>query len=196
MSRAAIIAITRRIGPMTAKQLAWELGIAESSIRTSIRRARDHGTAHIRIAGWAMDVAKYGPGPEDDADGGSTSQLILARLDEAGPESVIALAEILKVSVEAIDSAIRRLRAKKGRSGLVITGWRLTRGKGGREGPIYGLGKGEDAPRPDFSNAQRQSERRYVAKRRVQRVLSGGTTRASRQVHSISAGIFDGLVRR
>lgn len=196
MSRAGIIAVTRRLGPMTAKQLESELGINASSIRTSIRLARAHGTVHIRIAGWAMDVAKYGPGPEDDAEGGSTSQLILSRLDEAGPASVQMLADELEITAQAVDSAIRRLRAKKGKGGLVITGWRLMRGTGGREGPIYGLGKGKDVPRPDFRQAQRDAERRYAEKRRIRSVLAGGATRASRQVQSVSAGVFDGLGRR
>lgn len=43
MSRHAIRQLTARMGPMTIKQIAIELGLTESTVRTTVRRARAHG---------------------------------------------------------------------------------------------------------------------------------------------------------
>ena len=172
MSRHAIIALTRRMGPMTAKQLAAELRICESSVRTSICRARAHGTQHIRIAAWAMDVAKYGPGPGEDEPGGSTIDLVLAHLEDGVTATVAQLASALGCTPKSVDSAIRRLRAKPGGNVIRIAGWSLARGHSGRESPIYEFGRSADAKRPDFSQAQRQAEVRYNIKRRTIAVMA------------------------
>ena len=165
-----------------------------SGINTSIRRARAGGTEHLRIAAWAMDVPKYGPGPGPDEYGGSTADFIVAHLETESPASVAQLAAALGLSNDAVQSSIRRLRKKPRRGRLIITGWALIRGRGGREGPIYGIGTASDAPRPDFSHAQREAEKRYTTKRRVSSVMAGGTMRkpATTRGH---AGFFDGLAR-
>lgn len=193
MSRHAIISLTTKHGPMTAKQIALELGIGESSVRTSIRRARAYGTRYLRIAGWAQDVPKYGPGPGDDVAGGSTADHILERLQDGGPATVAQLTLELGTTTGTIDSAVRRLRRKGGV--IRIVGYKLHRGSGGREAAIFAFGPGRDAKRPDFSNAQREAERRYAEKRRIQSVLNGGRTRGSRKRVAALAGPFDGLLR-
>lgn len=194
MSRAAIIALTRKHGPMTAKQLASALSIQEGSLRTCLRRARAHGTKHIRIADWAGGIPKYGPGPEPDTEGGTTADRILQILEDGGRASVAKLAQRLGLETSVVDPAVRRLRAKPGK--IHVVGWERRVGEtGGREGAIYQVGPGVDAPRPDFSNSQREAERRRNERRRVQSVVNGGRTRSRRAATGPTAGPFDGLMR-
>lgn len=192
MTRHAIRQLTAKRGPMTIKQIAIELTLTESTVRTTVRRARAHGTEHIRIAGWAQDVAMYGPGPGPDVEGGSTAQRILDWLENGERATVIQLAERLGVTKPAAESAVRRLREKRGK--LRIVGWSLSRGKGGRESPIYALGPGRDEPRPDFTNAVKDYYRRYNEKRRVKRGHSKRRARGSSSSVT-TAGPFDGLMR-
>ena len=192
MSRHAIRQLTARKGPMTIKQLSLELGLTESTVRTTVRRARAYGTEHLRIAGWAQDVPKYGPGPGPDVEGGSTAQRILDWLENGERATVSQLAERLGITKSAAESAVRRLREKRGK--LRIVGWSLARGKGGRESPIWAKGPGPDEPRPDFSDAALEYYRRYNEKRRIKR---GHSVRQARGVTAspVVASPFDGLMR-
>ena len=179
---------------MSAKQLAAELRIQDSTIRTNIRRARAHGTKYIRIAGWAGGVAMYGPGPEPDVEGGSTGERIMQLMAGGERATVARMAELLDLETSVVDPAVRRLRAKPGK--LHIVGWDRRVGQpGGREGAIYMAGPGKDVPRPDFTNSQREAERRRNERRRVQKVLDGGRTRPKRAKEGPTAGFFDGLLR-
>ena len=194
MSRAAIIAITRKLGPMSAKQLAAELRIQASSLRTCLRRARAHGTKYIRIASWAGGVPMYGTGPEPDVEGGSTGERVMSLLEDGGRSTVAAMAKRLGMTALAVDAAVRRLRKKPGM--LHIVGWERRIGQpGGREGAIYKAGPGKDAPRPDFSNSQLEAERRRNEKRRIKHAINGGRTRARKAATGPTAGFFDGLMR-
>jgi DNA-binding CsgD family transcriptional regulator len=178
---------------MTVKQLALELSIGESSVRTSIRRARAGGRTDIlRIAGWAADVPRYGPGPGDDEEGGSTSDRVMQSLEDHGPATVAALATRLKATIDTVDNAVRRLRKKRGN--LHIKAWKTHRGSGGREAAVYASGPGKDAERPTFENAQREAERRYQEKKRVQRGVA--SSRGPNKPKALAvAGFFDGLMR-
>jgi DNA-binding CsgD family transcriptional regulator len=196
MSRAAILAITRRSGPMTAKQLAMEMGMGESTVRTCIRRSRAGGRTDIlRIAGWAGDVPLYGPGPGDDEEGGNTGERVLQSLRDQGPATASELAERLGITASVVDSAVRRIRKTHARLKMHITGWRLHRGSGGREAAIHAAGTGKDAPRPSFGDAaQRQAERRYQERQRVQRGAASMRKPRKPQAGPM-AGFFDGLMR-
>ena len=178
---------------MTIKQIAIELNLTDSTVRTAVRRARANGsTEHLRIAGWSQNVPMYGPGPGDDVDGGGTEKRILDWLEGGERATARQLAEHLGITKGAAEAAIRRLREKRGK--LRIVGWSLMRGKGGRESPIYSRGPGADEPRPDFSNATLGYYRRYNEKRRV---LRGHSVRQARGVTPTPAvaGPFDGLMR-
>ena len=193
MSRHAIRQLTARKGPMTIKQLAIELRLTDSTVRTTVRRARAGGsTEHLRIAGWSQNVPMYGPGPGPDVDGGGTEQRILDWLEGGERATARQLAEHLGITNAAAEAAIRRLRKKRGK--LRIVGWNLKRGKGGRESPIYSRGPGPDEPRPDFSDAALEYYRRYNEKRRIKR---GHSVRRSRGVTAspVVASPFDGLMR-
>ena len=186
--------MTRNQGPMTAKQLASALSVQDGTLRTSLRRARAHGTKYIRIADWAGGVPMYGPGPEPDAEGGTTADRILQMLRDGGRASVSLLARRLELDVRTVDSAMRRLRKKKGK--VHVVGWERRIGeKGGREGAVYAAGPGRDVPRPDFSNSQLEAERRRAEKRRVQAVLKGVKTKPKQPTNGPVAGFFDGLMR-
>lgn len=193
MSRRAIIDITTRLGPMTVKQLAAELRIQDSTLRTNIRRARAHGTKYIRIAAWAGGVPLYGPGPEPDVEGGSTGERIMQLMLGGERATVARMAVLLGLDTSVVDPAVRRLRAKPGK--LHIVGWDRRIGEtGGREGAIYMAGPGKDVPRQDFTNSQRESERRRNERRRIKKVLEGGRTRPRRAKAGPTAGVFDGLL--
>lgn len=194
MSRALLVALTRRHGPMTAKQLALESGLCESTVRTCIRRARAHGTEHLRIADWASDVPMYGPGPDEDVEGGTTAQKVIACLQDGGPATVATIATRLGLTNSVVDSAVRRMRAKPGT--LHVVRWVRQVGRGGREAAVFALGVGKDAPRPNFEDAQRQAERRYNEKRRVASESAGKGRYIKREAPRARAGFFDGLIAR
>jgi len=189
LSRAAIISLTRKHGPMTAKQLASALSLQGSTLRTCLRRARAHGTKYIRIADWAGGVAMYGPGPEPDAEGGSTGERVMSLMEDGGRATVANMAKRLGVTALAVDAAVRRLRKKPGM--LHIDGWERRIGQpGGREGAIYKAGPGKDAPRPDFTNSQLEAERRRNEKRRIKHTINGGRTRARKAAKGPTAGFL------
>lgn len=195
MSRHLIIAITRRQGPMTAKQLAMETGLQESTVRTNVRRARAHGTKYLRIAAWAGDVPMYGPGPGDDVDGGTTGDKILAYLETHEPAPAVVIAAAIGLTTAVVDPAIRRLR-DKGR--VHVVDWKRRVGeRGGREAGVFKSGPGRDAPRPDFTGMARVYEQRRVEKRRVARIIKGLPVRntGAKPTNGPTAGFFDALMR-
>lgn len=194
MSRHAVIALTTRLGPMSVKQIAAELRVQDSTMRTCISRARAHGTKYIRIAAWAGSIALYGPGPEPDAEGGSTGDRIMQLMTGGERATVRRMADLLGLPMSVVDPAVRRLREKPGK--LHIVGWeRRTGGTGGREAPIFMSGPGKDAPRPDFASARREAELRYNERRRIKHALNGGKSRPRAAKAGPSSGYFDGLLR-
>lgn len=195
MSRHLIIALTRRRGPMTAKQLAMETGLEGSTVRTNIRRARAHGTKYLRIAAWAGDLPMYGPGPGDDVEGGTTGDKILAYLETHEPAPATVIAAAIGLTTAVVDPAIRRLRDKKR---VHVVDWKRRVGeRGGREAGVFKAGPGKDAERPDFSGMARVYEQRRVEKRRVERITKGLPVRHMRakQAAGPMAGFFDALMR-
>jgi predicted ArsR family transcriptional regulator len=194
LSRAAIIAITSKKGPMTAKQLAAELGLRYSTVRICINRARAHGTKFLVIMKWYGGTPAYGPGPGDDAEGGATGERIIAWLKDGGPSTMRSIAPEIGVSVVAAESAMRRMRKIPGK--VHVVRWALARGTGGRESPVFAAGPGRDAKRPDFTNSQRQAEQRYAERRRIARRLAGGATRRPKRPQAATAGPFDALLMR
>lgn len=181
---------------MTVKQIAAELGRTESTIRAIIKRGR--AAKQIRIADWAGDVPKFGPGDAEDAEGGTTGERVLECLSSGGRATVKQLAERLGMERAAVDSAVRRLRKKPGK--LHIADWERHIGQvGGCTTAIFAAGPGRDAPMPDFSNSQREAERRYAEKRRVRNRMVGqgkrGPNQTRRQRQAPAAGPFDMLLR-
>jgi DNA-binding Lrp family transcriptional regulator len=174
MSRHHIIKLTQKKGPMTVKQLAAELNINDSSLRTCLRRARAHGTKHLRVADWVGGIALYGPGPEPDAPGGSTGDQIMAYLDTEQSATVSQMAEHLGLSATAVDGAVRRLRLKRPKR-LYIAGWKRRIGqRGGRMAAVFARGNWPDAPKPDVTDAQNEAEKRRAEKRRVASAVRTG----------------------
>lgn len=178
MSRHYIMKITREKGPMSAKQLAAELGINESSTRSCIRRARTHGTRYLRIAAWAGNVALYGPGPAEDAECTDTVAQIVDYLEGQRTGTNAQIAKHTGLSVTAVDSATRRMhkstKAHDPRR-LYIAGWQRRIGKlGGRMSAIFAIGNRKDEPKPDNSCVQKEAEKRYAEKRRIKTALRTG----------------------
>lgn len=174
MSRNYIIKITQKKGPMSAKQLAAEVGINDSSMRTCIRRARAHGTKYLRVADWAGGIPLYGPGPEDDEPGGHTGERILALLEFEPRGTVAQVADKLDLSTLAVDGAMRRLHRSRPKQVYVID-WKRRIGKaGGRMAAVFARGNLPDAPKPDTSRAQAEAEARRAEKRRVASALRTG----------------------
>lgn len=172
MSRHLIIKLTQKKGPMSAKQLADEVGINESSMRTCIRRARAHGTKHIRIAAWAGNVALYGPGPEPDTEDMTTVGQIRDYLEIQGAGTNAQIAKHTSMSMMAVDAATRRLH----QAGVIyVSAWKRRIGmRGGRMAAVFSLGRFYDTPKPDVSEAQAEAELRRGAKRRVASALRTG----------------------
>jgi len=174
MSRNYIIKITQKKGPMSIKQLAAEVGINDSSMRTCIRRARVHGTKHIRIADWAGGVPLYGPGPDEDEPGGHTGARILALLEFEPSGTVAQVADKLDLTTLAVDGAMRRLHRSRPKQVYVID-WKRRIGKlGGRMAAVYAKGNKPDAEKPDTSRARAEAEARRAEKRRVASALRTG----------------------
>lgn len=69
----------------------------------------------------------------------------------------------------AIESAIWHDRSKFGTANIRIKKYRPMRGKGGRASPVYVLGPGPDAERPDLSGIEHHRARneRYRKKNRA-----------------------------
>lgn len=178
MSRYYIMKITREKGPMSAKQLAAEIGINDSSVRTVIRRARAHGTRYIRIADWAGNVALYGPGPAEDAEDTRTIAKIIDYLEGQRVGTNAQIAKHTGLSEAAVDAATRRMhlsiKAHDPRR-LYIAGWQRRIGKlGGRMSAIFAIGNRKDEPKPDNSRVQKEAEQRYAEKRRIKTALRTG----------------------
>lgn len=194
MSRNLITKLIAKHGPMTVKQIAALTNTCDSTIRTCLNRARakQHGTKFFRIVEHIGAVPVYDLGPDPDY---LRNNLIADSLEDDGPATIHTLAARLGKSANAIDSMIARLRAGRYKGKFYIVGWKLARGKGGRESPIYAFGLLPDAPRPDFSDSQRQSERRRAEKRRIEHVRAGGRVKPPRDRSQVTAGFFDGLLR-
>ena len=174
MSRNYIIKITQKKGPMSIKQLAAEVGINDSSMRTCIRRARVHGTKHIRIADWAGGVPLYGPGPDEDEPGGHTGERILALLAFEPRGTVAQVADKLGLTPLAVDGAMRRLHRSRPKQVYVID-WKRRIGKrGGRMAAVFAKGAKPDAKKPDASRAQAEAEARRAERRRVASAVRTG----------------------
>lgn len=202
MTRAAIIALTRAHGPMTAKQLSIELGLQDNSVNISIRRARAHGTKYLIIADWRGAIPMYGPGPGDDVEGGGVERRVLSWLEDSGRRATVAeMAAALGMTTTAVDAAVRRIRTRErdlvpSRRSMHVVDWRRHIGSGGRESAIYMHGPGGDAPRPDFSGAGREHSRRRNEKYRVLRALEG-KGRRPRTIHGgETSALFAGVATR
>lgn len=170
MTLQAMIELTRDKGPMTAKQIAAELGLQISGINTSIRRARRDGSDLLRIARWAWNIPKYAPGPGEDAPFDGVSGQILSHLELTGNATASEIATELGLSREIVESSIYRLH--QGAS-LHIGDWKSARGnKGGRKAAVYVFGKGRDVPRPDRTFSKRDERRQARKKQKVLAVMA------------------------
>jgi predicted ArsR family transcriptional regulator len=96
-----------------------------------------------------------------------TRDAILALLAEEGPMTAAEITEHIGKHRKAIDASINVMRSY-GTQYIHITSYRKTRGKSGREAPVYGLGNAQDAKRPTFGTAEdeRKAQQRYRDKHR------------------------------
>jgi hypothetical protein len=170
VTRAAIIELTRTLGPLTTKQIGIERGISASTARQNVRRARAYGSQFLRIAGWVGGLPLYGPGPApDNLDGGRTSDRIMALLEFGGPlTSAQVTKRLADLPSTSVWRAIHRLRELKK---IHVFDYKRRVNTPGREAIIWAAGKGQDKPRPDFSERHHEADRRRRGKNRVKRAM-------------------------
>lgn len=92
----------------------------------------------------------------------TTRYAIVALLKEHGPLHVGAMAELLNMKYQTVQSAIRIMRNHKM---LHISGWKRSLGTRGAWGAIYTLGPGQDRKPPQV-NVNKQANERYREKYR------------------------------
>ncbi len=86
----------------------------------------------------------------------TTRQAVLALLEEHGPLSIRALADMLGIERASVNSAISPAHKQK----LVhIVGWKRSIGTRGNLGAIYAIGPGQDRKRPRFDSHKQAAER-------------------------------------
>lgn len=198
MSRKKIIECTARLGPLSAKQISFELGIARSTVHDNIQRARAYGTRYLRIADWVGVTPLYAPGPGEDVESARVEDRVLAWLQDGNVGHTPKIAKELGLTRKQVSNIIRRLWEKNQalqprRRFMHIYGWFRPVGRGGRECAIYKAGPGEDAPRPDFSD-RTEYDRRYEQKRAVrERMRVAPRPRAAQARHPVG-NVFAALM--
>ena len=103
----------------------------------------------------------------------TTLAAILDAIRSRGPLSAAEMASALQVPRSKVDSAVHAARKGGNRRVLRIASYRrnIGTGHGGREIPVYGLGPGEDAPRPEMGvRACREAKDRYRARMKARAI--------------------------
>jgi hypothetical protein len=91
-----------------------------------------------------------------------TRTAIVQMLKDLGPMSAADITREMGIGRKAIGAAINSARSKFGTALIRIERYDKTRGRGGREVPIYGPGPGADVKRPTFGkHTVRQAQKRY-----------------------------------
>lgn len=99
-----------------------------------------------------------------------TRTAILQAIREHGPLTAVELAAALELSRTAINGALTEARAKYGTQFFRITAWRRYTGRGSNWVPVYGLGPGEDEPKPVLTKEQ-HNERQVRYRERMRDVI-------------------------
>ena len=99
-----------------------------------------------------------------------TRTAILQAIREHGPRSAAELAEALELPRSTIDGSLRAARSKHGTKFFRIVAWRRYTGHGSNWVPVYGLGPGDDEPKPVLTKEQ-HNERHVRYRKRMRNVI-------------------------
>lgn len=96
-----------------------------------------------------------------------TRTALVQLLRDNGPMSAAELTERIELNRKTVNAAIISARKKYGTQFFRIVRYEFTRGRGGREVPIYDVGPGEDCRKPHMGQtAAKARHARYRKKMR------------------------------